>query len=131
MNPSPPSSPPPAARLRRLEWLAALAGLGTALGWLLLHTPPPAPLPEVPRAQLTLREGLLYSKDTAVPFTGIVTEYYEGGGRKSRSVVAQGFLEGLSEGWHANFTLPNCRYRSHLLRCGCKWSISPVPAVIN
>jgi hypothetical protein len=102
MNPSPPSSPPPAARLRRLEWLAALAGLGTALGWLLLHTPPPAPLPEVPRAQLTLREGLLYSKDTAVPFTGIVTEYYEGGGRKSRSVVAQGFLEGLSEGWHTN-----------------------------
>ena len=94
------SRPPSAAR--RLVWLGVLICLGAAVGGLLWRAPRPAPLPEVPRAQLTLRDGQLYSAGTNLPFTGIVTETYDRGGRKSRSVVANGRLEGLSEGWHTN-----------------------------
>jgi hypothetical protein len=96
------SRPPSAARRRRLVWLGVLICLVVAVGWLLRRSPRPAPRPEVPRAQLTLRDGQLHLTGTSVPFTGIVTEHYDRGGRKSRSVVSNGLLEGLSEGWHTN-----------------------------
>lgn len=66
----------------------------------------PAPAPQEPppverlRHDLVLREGQLFDDDT--PFTGFVVERYGGGELKSRSAVSNGFLEGLSEGWHTN-----------------------------
>ena len=64
--------------------------------------PGPVALPEVPRAQLTLRDGHFYEAGTNVLFTGLVTEHYQSGRLKCRSVVSNGLLEGLSAGWHTN-----------------------------
>lgn len=66
--------------------------------------PPAIPLPEVERNQLVLREGKLFTK-TGTLFSGFVIELYEGGNYKSRSVISNGVLEGLSEGWHTNGVL--------------------------
>jgi len=81
--------------------LACLACLAAALLYPRLR-PRPAALPEVPRAQLTLREGHFYQAGASAPFTGFVTERYQSGSLKCRSVVSNGILEGLSAGWHTN-----------------------------
>jgi antitoxin component YwqK of YwqJK toxin-antitoxin module len=57
---------------------------------------------EVPRKDLILRDGRLFQRGDAAPFLGLVTEYYVSGELKSRSVVSNGLLHGLSEGWHTN-----------------------------
>jgi len=36
------------------------------------------------------------------PFTGVMLEFYPGGARMSRSVISNGLLNGLSEGWFTN-----------------------------
>lgn len=46
--------------------------------------------------------GRLYLAGDARPFTGLVTDLYDGGELKSRSAVSNGLLEGLSEGWSTN-----------------------------
>src|SRR6476660_5901276 len=51
---------------------------------------------------LLLREGRWYRQGGVQPFTGILSDYYPDGLRKSRSLVSNGFLEGLSEGWYSN-----------------------------
>ena len=51
---------------------------------------------------LVLREGRWYRQGGIEPFTGILSDYYANGARKSRSTVTNGFLEGISEGWHTN-----------------------------
>lgn len=54
------------------------------------------------RDQLHLRNGkLCYNAETNA-FTGWLLEGYEGGSLKSRSAVSNGWLQGLSEGWHTN-----------------------------
>lgn len=62
---------------------------------------PPAP-PEVPRSSLLLKDGRLHRPAQSAPFTGTVVEYYSPGRLQSRSVVSNGLLHGLSEGWHTN-----------------------------
>lgn len=62
---------------------------------------PPAP-PEVPRTSLVLKDGKLFRPAQGEPFTGTVVEYYSPGRLQSRSVVSNGLLHGLSEGWHTN-----------------------------
>jgi antitoxin component YwqK of YwqJK toxin-antitoxin module len=62
--------------------------------------PPPLPDEEVPRELLSLRDGRLYREGAPEPFSGIMIELCEEGGRKSRSRLVDGLLEGLSEGWH-------------------------------
>ncbi len=57
---------------------------------------------EVRRDALTLREGRRYRKEEAVPFAGVMTEFYGDGTLQSRSVISNGLLEGLSEGWYTN-----------------------------
>lgn len=52
------------------------------------------------RNELVLREGRLL--DGGLPFTGVVTDHYSGGELKSHSVVSNGLLEGVSEGWYTN-----------------------------
>ena len=57
---------------------------------------------EVRRDALTLREGRRYRPNETVPFTGVMTEFYGNGTLQSRSVLSNGLLEGLSEGWYTN-----------------------------
>jgi len=67
-------------------------------------TPPVelAPPPEVPRSSLVLKDGRLHRPGQGEPFTGTVVEYYAPKQLQSRSVVTNGLLHGLSEGWHTN-----------------------------
>ena len=62
----------------------------------------PASLPEVPRTSLVLKDGKLRRPAQGEPFTGTVIEYYAPKQLQSRSVVSNGLLHGLSEGWHTN-----------------------------
>jgi antitoxin component YwqK of YwqJK toxin-antitoxin module len=57
---------------------------------------------EATPGSLALREGKWYRQGGVEPFSGILSDYYPDGSRKSRSLVSHGFLEGLSEGWHTN-----------------------------
>ena len=57
---------------------------------------------EVRRDALVLRDGKRYVKGASVPFTGLMTEVYGNGTLQSRSVISNGLLEGLSEGWYTN-----------------------------
>jgi hypothetical protein len=70
------------------------------------ETEPPAPLVEINRNLLILREGHLYPRDEkdAKSFYGLMIETGEGGWLKSRSVISNGVMEGVSEGWYTNGT---------------------------
>jgi antitoxin component YwqK of YwqJK toxin-antitoxin module len=57
---------------------------------------------EASPSSLLLRDGRWYRQGGVQPFTGILSDYYPDGSRKSRSLVSNGFLEGLSEGWYSN-----------------------------
>ena len=66
---------------------------------------PPAPVPslrEVPARELTSRDGRAHWRNEAEPFAGFVVENYPDGSLKSRSLVSNGVMHGVSEGWHAN-----------------------------
>ena len=78
--------------------LLAVAGFLALGGWWLR----PAKVPEVPRAELELRQGRLFRVGQAGPFSGVMTEVYSNGAVKSRSQVVRGLIEGVSEGWHTN-----------------------------
>ena len=45
---------------------------------------------------------LIFAPNETTPFTGVVADYYEDGTLKSQTEVAEGRLQGLSEGWHEN-----------------------------
>jgi antitoxin component YwqK of YwqJK toxin-antitoxin module len=61
------------------------------------------PALEVPSSNLVLLDGRLYRKsETNVPFTGLMVEKYSPQSLKSRSMISNGVLQGLSEGWHTN-----------------------------
>ena len=59
---------------------------------------------EVRRDALNLHDGKRYAKGSSEPFTGVMTEVYGNGVLQSRSVISNGLLEGLSEGWYTNGT---------------------------
>lgn len=59
---------------------------------------------EVRREALILRDGRRYAKGASDAFTGVMTEVYGNGALQSRSVISNGLLEGLSEGWYTNGT---------------------------
>jgi antitoxin component YwqK of YwqJK toxin-antitoxin module len=62
--------------------------------------------PEVLLSELVQVEGRLHRGDDPEPFTGVMAEYYpDGSTLKSRSELAAGRLEGISEGWHPNGVL--------------------------
>lgn len=65
-------------------------------------TAPVAPPPEVPRSSLVLKDGKLFRPAQSEPFSGTVVEHYAPKQLQSRSVVSNGVLHGLSEGWHTN-----------------------------
>lgn len=69
---------------------------------------------EVKREALILREGLRYRQGETAPFTGVMTEFYGDGTLQSRSVISNGLLEGLSEGWYTN----GCKQVEEIFRGG-------------
>ena len=74
---------------------------------------PPAPLLEVRRQKLELRDGIWYVHGQTNGFTGILLDTYEEGALKSRSAISNGLLEGLSQGWWSNNVLQVTEYYSH------------------
>lgn len=57
---------------------------------------------ELLRSELELADGRLCPVGTTNAFTGVMVERYPDGGLRSRSAVANGLLNGLSEGWFTN-----------------------------
>ena len=57
---------------------------------------------ELLRTELVLTDGRLCPVGTSNAFTGVMVERYPDGGLRSRSAVANGLLNGLSEGWFTN-----------------------------
>ena len=102
MNDQPVRASRPPAR-----WLLILAVVGVACVSMLRLTrraasPPPAPLPELASTNLVHLNGVWFEKGRTNPFTGVMLEYYRAGGLMSRSVLSNGLLNGLSEGWYTN-----------------------------
>ena len=61
----------------------------------------PAPL-ELLRSELELVGKQLHRAGDTNAFTGLMLDRYPGGSLQSRSMVSNGLLHGLSEGWHTN-----------------------------
>ena len=113
--PNPPSAPRTpsgesdefrtADRLKRVRWGVRRTLLAFAVvGFLVLcgFWFSPAKVPEAPRAELVLQQGRLFRPGQTAPFTGLMTELYPSGAKKSRSMIVNGLLHGISEGWHTN-----------------------------
>ena len=65
----------------------------------------PVPAPELTIAELERRDGALFEKGAPERFTGWMVERQAGGALKSRSWIANGVLNGVSEGWYTNGVL--------------------------
>ncbi len=101
-----PSADPKQMRLPRRNLRMVVAGLAVLLAvmglFVALLWPKAEVLPVELAKNLTLREGLLYGASTNLPFTGWMIERYDDATMKSRSMVRQGVLNGVSEGWFTN-----------------------------
>lgn len=49
-----------------------------------------------------MRGGRWYAPEQTNAFTGLLLDTYDDGAAKSRSTVSNGWLHGLSQGWHTN-----------------------------
>lgn len=98
------SAPPPGRK--PVGWLllfVLLFGLcAVGIWWTSQRSPHPAPLPEMNRTNLVRLNNRWLLPDGTNLFTGVLMEYYPDGQRESRSVVSNGMLYGLSEGWFTN-----------------------------
>jgi len=90
-------------------WLLLPLLLSLVLAGLLVGSRPhrqPAlvspPMVETARTNLVRFQNLWCEIGHTNPFTGVMLEYYPGGLRMSRSVIAHGLLNGLSQGWFTN-----------------------------
>jgi antitoxin component YwqK of YwqJK toxin-antitoxin module len=67
------------------------------------HPPPTAlALPEVARTNLTFQSGRWLQPPDTNGFTGWIVEYYPDGSPRSRAMVSNGLLHGVSEGYYPN-----------------------------
>jgi len=88
----------------------ALLGLLAAMAAVWLMRPPASPSrvknPDAPagvaRTNLVLLAGRLCLSGQTNAFTGLMIEHAANGSLRSRSVVSNGLLHGLSEGWYTN-----------------------------
>lgn len=90
---------------RRFRVLAALAVCAlVALTFVVIRfrTGTGPVLPEVARNAVEWRAGRWYLKGQTNALTGWLVEHYETGTLKARSLVSNGWLDGISEGWHTN-----------------------------
>ena len=85
-----------------LGLLLAFGGLLLLAWWQRPRPHPAAALSQVARTNLVRLDGRWYERGQTNPFTGVLLEYYPGGRMQARSAVSNGWLEGLSEGWHTN-----------------------------
>lgn len=84
-------------------WIVAAAGAMMLGGyWHHYRARPPSSGPEMLRQELAFRDGRYWVRQTQLPFNGVVLENYPNGARRSRSVVSNGWLEGLSVGYYTN-----------------------------
>jgi antitoxin component YwqK of YwqJK toxin-antitoxin module len=58
--------------------------------------------PPVPLSSLTRLDGRLCRTNDGQRFTGFAVEHHQNGTLKSRSMIVNGVLHGLSEGWFTN-----------------------------
>ena len=95
------------------KWLTVSVALLLAVGALFLGrarwkrpdgaNPPTAAAPiEVARTNLILTEGRLHLTGQTNSFTGFMIEHHASGALRSRSVISNGLLHGISEGWYTN-----------------------------
>jgi len=63
---------------------------------------PPQPLTELNRTNLMRFHGQWCQFGRTNPFTGALVDNYPNGAKMSRSIIANGLLNGLSEGWFTN-----------------------------
>ncbi len=89
-----------------MRWMGChtLAGLlaAGAVAFTGCSRPEPVAPPEVPRVSLVMKDGRLFRPGQGAPYTGTVVEHYSPGHLQSRSVISNGLLHGVSEGWHTN-----------------------------
>lgn len=89
------------------RWLLVSVFLVAAILILILKPWPRelVPAEQVSRNQLVLQQGRLMKTSQTNAFTGLMVEFYPDGTLQSRSVVSNGLLHGVSEGWHTNGVL--------------------------
>ena len=82
--------------------LLILSVLGVTLFLATRHRPSSIAPPEVHRKDLEMRAGVWYAPGQTNGFNGLLFDTYDDGAIKSRSVVSNGLLHGLSQGWYTN-----------------------------
>src|SRR5712691_10341024 len=65
--------------------------------WVRWRSSSRAVLREVPRANLSLREGHWFEAGQTNPFTGWIVEFYPMASRLSRAAISNGLFHGVSE----------------------------------
>ena len=101
--PGQPSGPPPRNLRVLLLPLGCCIAFGLFLALALRPRPPsPAALPEISRTNLVRVDGGWCQIGHTNPFTGVLLDFYPDGVLRSRSVVSNGQLNGLFEGWYTN-----------------------------
>jgi len=102
----------PAGAKRLIFPVLALAIL--AAFWPKRATQPASEEPrEVPRSELILRDGRLCRVGESNSFSGLMIERYSDGALRSRSMIYEGLLHGLSEGWFTNGQLQVTEHFKH------------------
>jgi hypothetical protein len=93
-----------ASRKRRFVFAALLVSILGGVLFLATRSRqvPTAPLPEVHRRNLEWRAGRWCAPGETNGFTGLLLDTYDNGAMKSRSMISNGLLHGLSEGWSTN-----------------------------
>ena len=82
--------------------LAALCCLAVVALVAWITTRPGPPVRELLRSELDLREGVLFARGEAVPFTGVLIERYSADKPKLAIEVKKGKAHGISRGWYDN-----------------------------
>jgi antitoxin component YwqK of YwqJK toxin-antitoxin module len=99
----PSSSSTPTRKPARILLACAVAVAALAIGLVVFFQGRNVPgLQQIPRKDLVLRDGLLHREGDRLPFTGVATDAYGSGERKSQSLISNGLPEGLSIGYHTN-----------------------------
>jgi antitoxin component YwqK of YwqJK toxin-antitoxin module len=83
-----------------------IVALALCLAAVLLSRAPRSRLPKPPsetlRRDLVQTDGRWYRRGQTNLFTGIMADYYPGGGWLSRCEISNGLAEGLAETWYTN-----------------------------
>ena len=90
--------------LRALIVFTVLLGVGLT-AYRALRRQPSVSLEQVSRNNLVLQSGRWMKTGETNVFTGLMVEFYPDGTLQSRSVVSNGLLHGVSEGWRTNGVL--------------------------